>query len=114
MFLHLSVVLFTGRCLADTPWADPPGIHRPPRRYASYLNAFLLGLWSNLAMCLSVQVITFELYELGNFFFTYSCFVILRLSKILDFRVLSHKGSKTNSYAQNKPFGLSGLFSDRP
>ena len=36
MFLHLSVILFTGGCLpapwADTlPWADPPGRHTPGR-----------------------------------------------------------------------------------
>ena len=70
MFLHLSVILFTGGCLplymlGYTPWSDtvgvclsacwdtPPGRHpplgrQPPPhgdcsgRYASYWNAFLL------------------------------------------------------------------------
>ena len=58
MFLHLSVILFTGGVWADTTpsWPDPPlgrhpsGRHPPGRhspdghcsgRYASYWNAFL-------------------------------------------------------------------------
>ena len=54
MFLHLSVILFTGGSasvhtgIPPRPGADPPGTIPPPadgyccRRYASYWNAFLL------------------------------------------------------------------------
>ena len=60
MFLHLSVILFTGGSgrhpRADTPrqkpsWADTPLGRHPPGdghcsgRYASYCNAFLFVIW---------------------------------------------------------------------
>ena len=46
MFLHLSVILFTGGEVAWGGWEDPPpigyyGIRSTSGRYASYGNAFL-------------------------------------------------------------------------
>ena len=73
IFLRLSVILFTGGCLADTPWPDmplgrqPPPLvrhplsrhplarHMPPGyvhcsgRYASYWDAFLLQMLLNIS-----------------------------------------------------------------
>ena len=53
MFLHLSVILFTGRCL---PRQTHPPRQTPPFRdghcsgwYASYWNAFLSNSWSEFA-----------------------------------------------------------------
>ena len=56
MFLHLSVILFTGGALSHTPGRHPPGqtppcaVHAGIRstsgRYASYWNAILLTRFS--------------------------------------------------------------------
>ena len=76
MFLHLSVILFTGGVLSQhamgqTPPRKKPGSPPPPRatsgRYASYWNAYLLPLCILSMCCLSTAAFTNRLSHSSHF-----------------------------------------------